>query len=361
VRVVELGAGTGGLTAGVLDAFPAARTVYHHTDVSTFFFDHAARKFAAYPFVRTGLLDLERGPAEQGWSAGSYHVVLAGNALHVPHDLDRTLAHVRELLAPGGLLIACEATEHLAWLDVTTMLLADGERFDDQWRGDHMLLEPSRWDQALRAHGFTDVAVFPEPGSPGEGLAHHVLVARVPGATARVSLAASEAGGAAAEGVVAADEADDSRGAVDELRGRLAALPAGEQHEALIGYVRESVARVLRLETPEELDRRDRLTKLGVDSLMALELRKRLGAGLGLARALPATLVFDYPSIEAIARLLARELEPVPEEPPPAPDAAPADALVPAAPSRRLGVADVENLSDEDVEALLLKRLESRR
>jgi hypothetical protein len=93
---------------------------------------------------------------------------------------------------------------------------------------------------------------------------------------------------------------------------------------------------------------------LGVDSLMALELRQRLGAGLGLARALPATLVFDHPSIEAIARLLAGELEPIatPDDPASAP-------AVTSAP--RLTVDEVASLADEDVEAMLLKRLESLR
>jgi hypothetical protein len=111
---------------------------------------------------------------------------------------------------------------------------------------------------------------------------------------------------------------------------------------------------VLRLDAPEELDRRQRLMDLGVDSLMALELRQRLGAGLGLARPLPATLVFDHPSIEAIARLLAGELEPVviPDDPAIAP-------TTPAAP--RLTAEAVAGLADEDVEALLLKRLESLR
>ena len=118
--------------------------------------------------------------------------------------------------------------------------------------------------------------------------------------------------------------------------------------------MRKAVARVLRLDAPEELDRRQRLMDLGVDSLMALELRQRLGAGLGLARALPATLVFDHPSIEAIARLLAGELEPVatPDDPASAP-------AVTSAP--RLTVEEVAGLADEDVEAMLLKRLESLR
>ena len=150
LRVIEVGAGTGGTTSAVLPALPAERTVYHYTDVSTFFFGHAGRKFAAYPFIRTGLLDLERAPAEQGWTPASYHVVVAANVLHATQDLDRTLEHVRGLLAPGGLLVAYEATDHLPWFDVTTGLIEGWQRFDDQWRVDHPLLAPARWAEALQ-------------------------------------------------------------------------------------------------------------------------------------------------------------------------------------------------------------------
>ena len=356
IRVIEVGAGTGGTTSAVLPALPAERTVYDYTDVSTFFFGHAARKFAGYPFVKTALLDLERTPTEQGWAPGSYHVVVAANVLHATRDLDRTLAYVRGLLAPGGLLVAYEATEHLAWFDVTTGLIEGWQRFDDHWRVDHPLLEPARWREALGAHGFARIAVFPEPGSPAEVLAHHVIVAMVPGTTARVPVHESAPGAVAGEQPVSVGEEDASPSAGQEFRRQLVMLAASEQHEALIGYVREAVARVLRLDAPEELDRRQRLMDLGVDSLMALELRQRLGVGLGLPRPLPATLVFDHPSIDAIARLLGRELEPgsSAEEP-----AAVAPVLAPSGP--RLAVADVEHLADEDVEALLLKRLESLR
>jgi SAM-dependent methyltransferase len=358
LRVIEVGAGTGGTTSAVLGALPAERTVYHYTDVSPFFFGHVGRKFVAYPFVHTGLLDLERSPAEQGWTPASYHVVVAANVLHATQDLDRTLEHVRSLLAPGGILVAYEATDHLPWFDVTTGLIEGWQRFGDQWRVDHPLLTPARWAEALSAHGFKDIAAFPEPGSPAETLAHHVIVAMVPGTAARASIADAGAAEAAVDHAAAAAPGEGAPAAVQDLRRSLATLLPDERHEALVRYVREVVAGVLRLDAAEELDRRLRLMELGVDSLMALELRKRLGVGLGLARPLSATLVFDHPSIEAVARLLAREIEPVaPGDEGATPQATVAPATLPG----RLAVDDIAQLSDEDVEALLLTRVEHLR
>jgi hypothetical protein len=45
---------------------------------------------------------------------------------------------------------------------------------------------------------------------------------------------------------------------------------------------------------------------MGMDSLMAVELRNLLRQSLNMA--LPATLVFDYPSVQAITEFLAHEL-----------------------------------------------------
>ena len=177
--------------------------------------------------MKTALLDLERAPAEQGWAPGSYHVVVAANVLHATRDLDRTLAHVRGLLAPGGLLVAYEATEHLPWFDVTTGLIEGWQRFDDHWRVDHPLLAPARWREALGAHGFTRVAAFPEPGSPAEVLAHHVIVAMVPGTTARVPVHESAPGDVAARAPVAVGEDDASPSAGQEFRRQLVLLDGG--------------------------------------------------------------------------------------------------------------------------------------
>ncbi len=48
------------------------------------------------------------------------------------------------------------------------------------------------------------------------------------------------------------------------------------------------------------------LNELGLDSLMAIELCNGLGNALG--RTLPATLLYDYPTVEVLARYLSRSV-----------------------------------------------------
>jgi hypothetical protein len=94
---------------------------------------------------------------------------------------------------------------------------------------------------------------------------------------------------------------------------------------------------------------------LGLDSLMAVELRSRLALGLGLGRGLPATLIFEHPSVEAIAALVVRlvtEANGAPLEERAEAASAPPTAAAEAA-------ARIAELSEDEVEALLVKKLES--
>ena len=110
LRVLEIGAGTGGTTATVLSSLDARTTEYTFTDVSDFFLQRAAERFAQHSFVRYTQFDVEQSIEAQGFEAGSFDVVIAANVLHATRHLDVTLSHVRSLLTPGGVLIAVEDT-----------------------------------------------------------------------------------------------------------------------------------------------------------------------------------------------------------------------------------------------------------
>jgi acyl carrier protein len=87
-----------------------------------------------------------------------------------------------------------------------------------------------------------------------------------------------------------------------DLRQQLERSSYGERRQLLDTAVREHVGRVLKI-APARLDSRRALGSLGLNSLMAMELRNRLEAALG--RSLSATLAWNYPTIEALAAYLA--------------------------------------------------------
>jgi 3-oxoacyl-(acyl-carrier-protein) synthase/SAM-dependent methyltransferase len=181
MRALELGIGSGLTTAGLLPAL-GGRVQYTATDVNRAYLQQARTKFGQSPMIDFLLLDIERPPSEQGIASGGYHLVVAANVLHVTSDLRRALQHVREVLAPGGILLLWEITRPQAAFMATAGLLMN--RLEDGARTQgNPFLSADEWSAALHGAGFDRIARFPDTDTLG----YHVLLAQ--GSSAQVVVA----------------------------------------------------------------------------------------------------------------------------------------------------------------------------
>ena len=100
-------------------------------------------------------------------------------------------------------------------------------------------------------------------------------------------------------------ETEDPSSPKDVLS-RVREAPAAERGNVLVSFLQGEVQAVLRL--PSAPAPAVGFFDLGMDSLMAVELRNRLNRALAGTYTAPNTLVFDYPDIAALAEHLAGEL-----------------------------------------------------
>jgi acyl carrier protein/NADP-dependent 3-hydroxy acid dehydrogenase YdfG len=128
------------------------------------------------------------------------------------------------------------------------------------------------------------------------------------------------------------------------LADRVRQARPSEQRPMLQGYVREIAAVVLGLRVAQ-VEPKKGLFDLGMDSLMAVDLKTRLERSLGCT--LPSTLTFNYPTVAAISAFVASEVLGL--------DAL-AAAPVPGA-ANTPGAADDDEMSEDELVSLLAARL----
>ncbi|MFD9729515.1 SDR family NAD(P)-dependent oxidoreductase, partial [Streptomyces sp. NPDC059072] len=109
-------------------------------------------------------------------------------------------------------------------------------------------------------------------------------------------------------GPVVRRAAQAARASAQGLADRLAALPGPERERVLLTLVRDQVAAVLGHAAADGIAADRAFKEIGFDSLTSVELRNRIAAATGLR--LPTTLVFDFPTPQALAGKLLGLLAP---------------------------------------------------
>lgn len=174
LRVLEVGAGTGGTTGVLLPALPPHLTRYVYTDVSEGFFPRARARFDAYDFIEYRTLDLERDPVQQGFLEGGFDLVVAANVLHATGDLSATARRLATLLADGGHLLALESHDE-ELLGPCFGLLGGYWALTDHDLRATPLMPHTGWVPLLERCGFDEVI---RTGDAVGGDAYSVLCAR---------------------------------------------------------------------------------------------------------------------------------------------------------------------------------------
>jgi acyl transferase domain-containing protein len=181
LRILEIGAGTGGLASQVLPLLERRLHSYTFSDVSAAFFSGAAQKLAAFSEVEFKIFDLEKPGTEQEFELATFDFIIGTNVLHAVKDVRAALRNLHGLLAPGGSLIFMDTATPQLWAETVFGLTSGWWRFTDRdLRPEQPLLKRAQWEAVLQETGFAETASLPGLiGSTG-GESQVGLLARKP-------------------------------------------------------------------------------------------------------------------------------------------------------------------------------------
>ncbi|MBD2448700.1 acyltransferase domain-containing protein [Nostoc sp. FACHB-152] len=296
LRVLEIGAGTGVTTQAILPVLPPQRTSYTFTDIGSGFLTQAQEKFKDYPFVEYRLLDIDKSPTEQGFEKYSFDVIIATNVLHATRNIDKTLHHVRSLLAPGGFLLVWEITQAKIDFDISWGLLL--KPLDDKRRSPGQpFIILDQWFEALREQDFVQVAAFPET----ETIEHQIIMA-----VASASAAFSVKSGQKKSENVLQTKSDTFES--EKLSANYSRPNLPNSYVAPRDAIEQKIAEIWQeLLGVKEVGIHDNFFELGGDSLIAVQVLSRLRNIFSIK--LTVASLFEYPTIVEVASKLQEQIQ----------------------------------------------------
>jgi acyl transferase domain-containing protein/acyl carrier protein/SAM-dependent methyltransferase len=300
IRILEVGAGTGGTSAPVLarlKSYTPHIEEYCYTDISQAFLLHAQAVFGPdHPYLSYGIFNVEKPISGQTIDADSYDIVIATNVLHATRDIHCTLRNVKAALRTNGLLLLNEISRATMFTHLTFGLLEGWWLFED---GKLRIpgcpgLFPETWREVLEQEGFRSI-LFPVADVHAHG--QQIVVAESDGVVRQVRVAPKTR--RKTSGLPATEERKSSpdhsvlrTGSMDEEGGLLKKVQASLVQE---------VSKLIKMKV-EALDIDSELSEYGFDSISFTALAHQLNQRYGLE--LMPTMFFEHPTLGEVARHL---------------------------------------------------------
>ncbi|MFF0826321.1 SDR family NAD(P)-dependent oxidoreductase [Brevibacillus sp. NPDC003359] len=302
LRILEIGAGTGGTSAVVfhhLQPFQELIQEYCYSDISKAFLMHAEQKYGPHvPYLTYKIADLRQPLSEQGIDTGAYDLMIASNVLHTTNNIRKTLRTVKAAMKKNGLLLLNEITDKTVINHLTFGLLEGWWQYEDTtvrvWGSP--ALSTKSWKKVLKREGFHSVTY---PASAAAPYKQQVIVAKSDGIV--IQTQSSDKSPKAPK--LGQQEFTNKRSLVKHSESRSSKEPAQlavtEQmvKEFVKTAIRESIAEDLKIKEDRIQNNRS-FSEYGIDSIIAVHLVNLINKRCGLT--LQTTVLFDYNNVDQL-------------------------------------------------------------
>ncbi|NJM14107.1 MAG: SDR family NAD(P)-dependent oxidoreductase [Bacteroidales bacterium] len=299
IRMLEIGAGTGGTTTKLL---PLLKTLgvtvaeYCYTDISKAFLMHAETNFKpGFPALSTALFDVSKPLAAQPIEMGRYDLVIAANVLHATPNIRETLRNAKAVLKTGGVLLLNEISTWSLSGHLTFGLLEGWWLYEDtavRMPGSPGLT-PEIWQDILTEEGFETVLF---PASNAHKYGQQVIAAQSNGwVRQRITV---QPGSVLKNNVPVLEKTAPVKELTKTLEKTMIRAESNEESLRIrtTAYLQGLLAETLRMK-PQQVEAQKPLSEYGLDSILVGQLTDSLRK---IFPNITSTLFFEVQNIDGL-------------------------------------------------------------
>ncbi|NEU05531.1 amino acid adenylation domain-containing protein [Clostridium senegalense] len=159
INILEIGGRMGNILSLIKECLPKENCEYIYTDESSYFLEKVKNEHKGSKIIDFKLLNVNKSPLNQGYEYHKYNIIVANNSIHRSKNIVKTLRFLKDMLAPGGILLVVEATENRKIQLNTVALLEDGfSNIEDIRKENNLpLLSNKQWIDILKSQGFSNI------------------------------------------------------------------------------------------------------------------------------------------------------------------------------------------------------------
>ncbi|OUQ87318.1 polyketide synthase [Brevibacillus brevis] len=298
IRILEIGAGTGGTSAVVfqkLKAYEAHIQEYCYTDLSKAFFMHAEKEYGpSNPYLTYQIFNVEEPVMGQGIDLGGYDVVIAANVLHATKNIRQTVRNAKAVLKKNGLLLLNEMSKNSIFLHLTFGLLEGWWLYEDpELRLSGCPgLSSATWQRVLEEEGFQSVFF---PTEEANAMGQQIIV--------------TESDGVIRQQQIKQPPKPKTSVNTEQQKAKRLNTPSAPNGKAIedvlreksTEYIKQQIAETLKLPS-NRIDASEPLEAYGMDSILSVQLINQFRKIFG--ETISGTLFFEYQTVDDLVEHL---------------------------------------------------------
>lgn len=159
VKILEIGAGTGGSTDKILKEIDMYSYEYYFTDKSKMFINEAKRKYRDHNFVYLEY-DLNDNNIDEYFLSNSIDIIIASGVFENCKDINKSLKSVMNIIKPEGLFLWMDPTKDLSWILVSQLFMMTEPK--DGIRIEKNFFDVDDWEKIFEPYCVSNIYKYPD-------------------------------------------------------------------------------------------------------------------------------------------------------------------------------------------------------